>query len=149
MTPEEFAAGMALMLEIYPKDLHPKASDTYATLLGHLPGPIWEATVTEQLRTSRWFPTPAELLETARRIVAGQAGVLTPEAAWAAVHAAMAAGASLRETLDDATYQAVATAFSGTRVERRAFLAAYEPGYRDLTDTALAIGTTLLRIGGR
>jgi hypothetical protein len=67
MSPESFRQGIALLAEAYPhRTVSPATLSLYREMLADLTDAEWERAVKTHLRTAKFFPAIAELLEHAK-----------------------------------------------------------------------------------
>lgn len=89
MTPDEFDAGMAVLLSTWPKEASsPATLEVYEEVVRHLPGDVWRAAALRCVATCTFFPKPVELLTAAAELTTTPAR--TGDEAWGDVKAAIA-----------------------------------------------------------
>lgn len=71
MTPDEFDAGVAVLLSVWPKEASAAETlEVYQEVVKHLPGDVWRAASLKCAATCIFFPKPAELLAAAQSLTA-------------------------------------------------------------------------------
>lgn len=89
MTPDEFDAGMAVLLATWPKEASsPATLEVYEEVVKHLPGDVWRAAALRCVATCTFFPKPVELLTAAAELTTTPAR--TGAEAWGDVKRAIA-----------------------------------------------------------
>lgn len=82
MSPESFAVGMALLRDTWNRELSEPVVDLYVEACGHLSDTVWESACRSAIRSERFFPVPAVLLDHAAATVATAWDILAPGEAW-------------------------------------------------------------------
>jgi hypothetical protein len=157
MSDEAFVTGMAVLQEIFPKDLSPATTRIYRETCDRLSDDVWLAAVRRVAGVHRFFPVPAELLAAADAIVANAHGIVNPDAAWEQVTAiarSWSPQTTVRGRLDESIWlaldavggiRAVALAESGPEIARleRQFRSAYRRIFERTTEplTSLRLPT--------
>ena len=76
MTPDEFDAGMAVLLATWPKEASSEHTlAVYEQCLGHLEPDVWQGALLRCLTECTFFPRPAEVLEKAVEFVMERDGL--------------------------------------------------------------------------
>jgi len=161
LTKQGFAAGMALLVDVYGRGLTAQATDVYRDMFAHVADEIWEGAVREAIRTEDWFPTPSILMAAVVRLSARLAKILTPDEAWQQV---MESAREYRERgsyvdrFDDDVWKAletiggvraVASVDHGAGIARleRWFLDAYRPKFDRVVDRTARLSPAAEPVG--